>query len=163
MIKRDKKAQLELSFGMIFSIIIIISTIAIAFYVITYFINLGRCTDLSLFYKSFDDRVETAWNSPITKDTFTGKVPSDIEEICFGSLTEIPSAYRTEYDILVKYRSAKANLFTYPLTKSCSNSVPFYNIKHGTSNEFFCVPAKDGNVRFTISKETSDALVQISK
>mgnify|MGYP001609437529 CR=1 FL=1 len=40
--KINKRGQIELSFGMIFSIIIIIALVATAFYAISYFFKLGK-------------------------------------------------------------------------------------------------------------------------
>ena len=48
--KKSLRGQIQLSFGMIFSIIIIIATIAVAFYVISTFMDTSRCIDVENFY-----------------------------------------------------------------------------------------------------------------
>ena len=67
----DKKGQIDISFGMIFSIIIIIATVAIGFYVITYFLNLSSCTKVGLFWNSLNEEVDKAWNSDIAQTVYT--------------------------------------------------------------------------------------------
>jgi hypothetical protein len=158
-----KRGQIQISFGMIFSIIMIIATIAISFYVITYFIKIGRCSEISLFYDDLNKRVDKAWASPITREVYTSNLPSGIESVCFGSLLTVPVNYGKEYDVLKKYRNQKANVFLYPLTKSCSNSAPFYYIKNAEIDGFFCIEVISGKVSINIKKDSTDALVKIEK
>ena len=86
----DKKGQIDISFGMIFSIIIIIATVAIGFYVITYFLNLSSCTKVGLFWNSLNEEVDKAWNSDIAQTVYTKDVPSGITHVCFGNFTQMP-------------------------------------------------------------------------
>jgi len=159
--KKRNVGQLQIGFGMIFSIIIIIFTIAVAFYVISYFIKLGRCTDVSLFYSDLEERIDKAWASPITKDVYIGKLPNGIESVCFGNLTSVPEGNKVEYESLKKYRNQNANVFLYPLTKSCSNSVPYFYIQHAETEEFFCVKVISNKAKISIMKDSGDVLVKI--
>ena len=53
--KSDKKGSIELSFGMIFSIIMIIAIVGVATYAIVSFLELGKATELSLFHQKFQE------------------------------------------------------------------------------------------------------------
>ena len=159
----QKRGQIQLSFGMIFSIIIIIVTIAIAVYVIVYFVNLGKCTNVALFYDEFENRIDESWNSQITSGTYEGKVSSGVEQVCFGLLQgSVDDKSKEAFEVLRRYRNEEANVFLYPIKHLCRNSVPYRNIEHMKTENFFCVDVKDGKVTIKISKETGDSLVLVS-
>src|SRR3989338_2426588 len=61
--KMKEKRGLELSFSMIFSIIVIIAIVAVAFYMISYLLKLKNCTELGLFGRDLQDTIDRAWNS----------------------------------------------------------------------------------------------------
>ena len=159
-----KRGQFQISFGVIFSIIIVIFTLAIAFYVISYFLNTQKCTNLGLFYKDIEERVDKAWYSPATSESFKGSVPSSVDFVCFGNLSQSYNpAYKTQYEELKKYRNYPVNVFTYPIEAGCGSVPGFYNLKHARMNEFFCAPAKSGKISVNIKKDVSDALVLVSQ
>lgn len=158
------KGQIQLSFGMIFSIIIIIVTVAVGFYVIKYFVELSNCTDTSLFYNDLKEKINRAWSSPITREVWTGNLPGKVESVCFGNLS-LPgdSMYQEEYNALRIFRTENAGLYIYPLTNQCGKSVPFYKLEHVKDSRFFCIPAEDGKIRIMISKNSTDALVTLTE
>ena len=78
-----KRGEIYISFGMIFSVILIIAIIGVSFYAINYFLNLGKCAEISLFYQGFQNEIDEAWSSEIVKTTFVGKLPVEIESVCF--------------------------------------------------------------------------------
>lgn len=159
----NKKGDISLSFNMIFSIIIIISILGIAFYTISYFMNLSRCTQVSLFYEDFQDRIDAAWNSQITSDQFSAKLPSGIESACFGDLNSPGLAANTkEYNDLKIYAVYEANMFLYPSSKTCD--IPYKKIEHVDISElggFTCIPLVDNTFKIDLEKGAQDALVRI--
>lgn len=159
-----RKGQLELSFSMIFSIIIIIAIIGVAFYVITYFLNLSRCTDVGFFYSDLQKRTDKAWASEITQETFTGKLPSNIKEVCFGSLNQTNViSYKSEYEFLRRYLNLNKNIYMYPPANACDINLAYYDLNHAQMPEFFCLPVKDGTLNIKLTKTSFDALVKITK
>ena len=157
----NKKGQVQLSFGMIFSIIIIIATVAIGFYVITYFLNLSSCTKVGIFWNSFNEEVDKAWNSDIAQTVFEKEIPSGITYLCLGNFSQMPlEVDRKFFTDLKGYESPGRNAYLYPAGKACDAA--FYNIKHAKTDRFFCVPAKSGTLSVKISKTSSDALVKLS-
>ena len=161
-IKRGKKGIIGMSFGMMFSIFLIIAIIAIAFYTINYFLDLQRCTEVSLFYQDFQDKVDTAWSSEITKREFTGSLPGGIKSVCFGNLNQ--SGAGEEYEELRKYRVFEANMFLYPIRKTCD--LAYINIQHIDLTElqgWHCFPVEGGKVETQLEKGSFDALVKIKE
>lgn len=159
---KGKKGQIQLSFGMIFSIVIIIATVAIAFYVITYFLNLSSCTKVGLFWDSLNKETDKAWNSDITETVFSGDLPSGIKKVCFGNFSQsyAPSD-SLQFEELQRYEASGRNAYLYPPGKACD--VAFYNLKHARTSEFFCVPVSSGKASVRLSKTSFDALVKLSK
>jgi len=162
--KKKKRGQIQLSFGMIFSIIIIIATVAIGFYVITYFLNLSSCTKVGLFWDSLNGEVDKAWNSDIVQTLFKGDVPSGITNVCFGNFSQgqkIADADKEFFTELKDYAATERNAYLYPPGKACD--IAFYSLKHARTDNFFCVPSKSGVINVKLSKTSSEALAKLSK
>lgn len=163
MLKEGKKGQIQISFGMIFSIIIIIATVAVAFYVINYFLKLNDCSKAGLFYDSLKSEVEKAYNGDITQKIFSKAVPSGVKSVCFGNLTQDYTKTDSEqYDYIVQY-GIKNNVLLYPPGKACNNELASFNLVHATTSGFFCVPVKSGAISVKLTKSTFDILVKLSK
>ena len=161
------KRGFQLSFGIIFSIFLIIIIIVVAFYVIGLFLGLGKCSEISLFYKDFQDEVNGAWSSEITQDTFKGFLPGGIKYVCFGNLTQslTDQQYQEQYEDLRKYRRQNANLFLYPIEKSCAGSgyVMIDHVDFSELNGFTCFPSVNNRVDIVLEKGSFDTLVKIKK
>jgi hypothetical protein len=156
------KRGFQFSFAMIFSIILIIAIVAFSFYVISYFLGLGEATDIALFYQDFQDEINRAWNSEITRDVFTGNLPSGIESVCFGNLTQSGSG--KEYEDLRRYRRQNANTFLYPPGKAQDQA--FAIIEHldfSGLQGFSCFPVEERKVKIRIEKGSFDKFVKISR
>ena len=151
-----------MSFSMIFSIFLIIAIIAIAFYTINYFLDLQRCTEISLFYQDFQDKVNIAWSSEITKREFTGSLPGGIKSVCFGNLNQ--PGVGEEYEELRKYRVYEANMFLYPIKKTCD--LAHINVQHidlSQLGSWHCFSIERGKVKIQLEKGSFDALVKIKE
>lgn len=158
----EKRGQIQLSFGMIFSIIIIIATVAIGFYVITYFLNLSSCTKVGIFWNSLNEEIDKAWNSDIAQKVFEKEVPSGITYLCLGNFSQMPfEADKKMFDELKGYESSGRNAYLYPPGKACDAA--FYNLRHAKTDRFFCIPVRSGTLSVKISKTSLDALVKLSK
>lgn len=154
-----KRGDISLSFSTIFSIILIIAIISTAVYAITHFINLKKCTEIALFYRDLQESIDTAWNSDSSSNTFEWHLPSGIDSVCLGNISD--GRNTREYALLRSYRGEDANLFLYPPSKACD--VPLVTINHVRLPRFSCVPVKDGGVKLRIEKGSYDALVGVRK
>lgn len=163
MFEKRRKGQIQISFGMIFSIIIVIATVAVAFYVINYFLNVSSCTKIGTFWKSLNDEVDKAWNSDITETLFKGQLPSGITQICFGNFSQTPlfAGDQKLYSELERYQKTGRNAYLYPPGKACD--IAFYELKHARTSNFFCVPVKSGVTTIKLSKTSFDALVKLNR
>ena len=148
-----------LSFGVIFSIIIIIAIIAVAIYTITHFLSLSNCAQVALFYEDLQKEVDRAWNSGKYSNEFKGKIPSGIKTVCFGKFTQDSSIEDGQFKSEV-FGSTR-NVFLYPLEKACEGEGFSYNLKHATTENFFCENAIDGKINVRIVKQTTEALAKL--
>ncbi len=163
--KKKGQEVFGMSFGMIFAIILIVAILAVAFYVISYFLNLGKCTDTALLYDDLQKEVDKAWKSSIYQDIFKAKTPRGITYLCFGSLRGDGGADKSKKNEIIDYGDPETtnNLFIYPPTKACSAELYSHKLEHVSINGFFCIKSDNGNAGIKISKGISDSLVKIEK
>ena len=162
--KRGRRAQLQISFGMIFSIIIIVATLAVAGYVLAKFVNLGGNVSCKIFYDDLQKEIDKAWSGDgATSDIFSGRVPRGVDKVCFGNFSTAASASdRQVYEELKFYSSEKGNLFFYPTSENeCDNEGFVYILNHVSITKFFCVSEKDRKAEIKISKSVTDALITL--
>jgi hypothetical protein len=160
---KKKRAQIQLSFSMIFSIILVIATLAVAFYVIKTFVIGSKCTKIQLFYNDLENEIDEVWRSGSARQTYKVGLPTGIEEICFGEINQLKEKYPNEYKALSKYSLLQKNLFIYPTQKSCDSSVSYRKLEHVNIKESFCVPVKKGELSIVLIKGSNDSLVTLCK
>jgi len=144
---KSKKAQnvFGLSFGVIFSILLIIFFIVVAFIAINAFLKTQKCTQIGIFIDDFEVEINKAWNSQSSSFEFQGTLPSNLDSVCFTSQEE-------------------KNLFLSPKAKAC---IPEYNIEHldiekiTQSQDPYCIDINKGDIDIQIEKGFNDALVGI--
>lgn len=119
----EKKGQMEISFSTIFSVILIAVIIVVAFYVIRYFIELGNCGKIGMFYENLQDRVDDAFNREETSTSFKIQLPSGITYACIADmekgLTSDIAIEKGIFNEIKRTRIPGANIFLYPREKSC--------------------------------------------
>lgn len=155
-----------MSFGMIFSIILIIFILAAAFFVIRNFLNLSECADTGLFYDDLQNEVDKAWKSSFYQDVFEVKLPSRITYVCFGGLEQEPgSATEKEKQDELKsdYFGRGNNVFLYPNSKACDSRLASYNLTHVDIEKFFCISESGGKLSVKLEKGSFDALVKVMR
>ncbi len=155
-----------MSFGMIFSIILIIFILAAAFFVIRNFLNLSECADTGLFYDDLQNEVDKAWKSSFYQDIFEVKLPSRITYVCFGGLEkETASAGEREKrdELKSEHGSNSDNVFLYPNSKACDSRLASYNLTHVDIEKFFCIPESGGKLSVKLEKGSFDALVKVMR
>ncbi len=161
-----KGGQFQISFGMIFSLIIIAATLAVAGYMIVKFMNTGDSVLCAKFKESLQKSIDDAWRSDgasiDTRKELLPSLPGDVKEVCFGNSTQLPLASkdRGTYEYLQEYFLPGKNLYLTPST-SCKGDFS-YTLKHATSQGFFCAPVIKGRASILILKENTDALVHLS-
>ena len=165
----NKRGSIEISFGMIFSIIIIIAIIGVAVYAITTFMDFGNSASIGLFYNDFQETVDEIWSSATTNKIVSFSLPNSIEFVCFGSIANGINSLRYETQLKELRRSSSGfqqqtnNIFLYPSVKAKDlafnkiNRIDLTSIENG----FDCFEAKSGKVIIRLSKGEFQSLVKV--
>jgi len=132
------KGHLEISFGMIFSIILIVVFLGFAFLAIQKFLEFQDQVKEKKFYDSFKGDIEKVWKSTMASKEVEYIVPSKTEKACF---TDDP------YENVYLYYERPSD-GTY--------------LEHLDITNSFCIDAMDGKVKFSLEKNYGDSLVKVS-
>jgi hypothetical protein len=146
MVKRGRRGQIHLSFGMIFSIILIIIFIAFAFYAIQKFLGLQDSIKMNTFYDTIQNDVSGVWNSPEAIQTKSYILPSSVKEICFTN---------TGSEDMILYGSGNR--------PESSHNVDHINITATTAAGDACFNVINGQLSLVLQKNFGDTLVTIAK
>lgn len=143
---KNRRGQIHLSFGMIFSIILIIAFIGFAFFAIQKFLGIQSNIQVNQFYNKLQTDVNTIWNSDQTSQPESYDVPSSIAKICFTS-------------------SGANDMYIYDSTGKPTGSINIDNINLPvmTSGGQLCFSAVKGKINLVLEKTFSDTLVTIMK
>lgn len=126
----NKKAQeggVGMSFGLIFSIILIIFFVFAAIWGIKYFLSWNNCSRIGLAYDDLQKQVDIAYQSSQYSKEITLDFPG-VEKICFANLSARLTGDLKIWEEINVYEFDDGNTFLYPTKKSCN--MPFKNIKH---------------------------------
>jgi len=169
---KKKKAQqiLGLSFGVIFSIILIVFFIFIAIIVINSFLKAQGCAKVGLFIDDLEADVKKSWNSQTDSHVFKGFLPSGIMYVCFADLSGSFVGDINDEEIwrsISLYEGKNANMFFYPTGKSCE--MPYKNIEHLDIEDItmfenpYCIAVDRGRVDFKVEKKLNNRFVGIER
>ena len=168
---KNKKGQgiFGMGFGMIFSIILIIFFIAVAFIVIRSFLETKNCAQIGIFAEEFQTEIDKTWNSQSSNFEFKGRLPTKIKYVCFADLSRPISATGIEGNIgreLGVYEGPIANMYLYPPEPACN--MVYHEINHLDLDEIisqknpYCFNADEGNIKIQIEKDFNEKLVRVS-
>lgn len=160
-----KRAQIQLSFSVIFSIVIIVATLAIAGYIIVKFLNTDSNTECKLYVQDLQTKINQVWAADGSSSyVFSESVPSAVKQLCFGLLnqTSLGTSEDTIKQNISNYVFPNNNMFYYP-RNSCGGNNFYYNLQHIATDGFFCVNIVKGKASVRLSKGSFDVLVKLSK
>lgn len=166
---KSKKSQgvFDMSFNMIFSIILIVFFIVAAFVALRYFFNYQKCTSVGLFLDDFKLEVNKAFNSEKASYTFNSTLPSSVEYVCiFNSSLGLKNATKTESEIYdyIKTREtteARKNIYIYaPSTTLCIKWKEIPNLKASRNPQ--CYQIVNGKVSIKLEREFKNAYVSVN-
>lgn len=132
---RSKKAQMKISFGMIFSIMLIVSFLAFGFFAIQKFLGMQENIIMKKFVDDFQNDIDKMWKSTQGSKEIKYTVPKDITLVCF----EYNPYYNTliySGDIYVDRNFKKIDM----------------NKTLGTRDSV-CAKAKEGKITFYLEKQ----------
>ena len=154
------KGQLELSFGMIFSLLIIIATVGTAGYFITKFVETGKCTTLQLAYAELQEGVDSVWGAAVGNKEISLQVPSGITSLCIGDMSSGTNA--TLRELIDVYIVEGIGVYALPPTNACDGELAARKLTHLASTPLLCKPVVRGKITFRVSKESvSERMVRI--
>lgn len=139
-----KKGEMELSFGMIFSIILIIIFLAFTFFAIKKFLELQDTMKVTQFKEDLQSDVDKAWKSEYVSQSVNYTLPQKIGKVCF-SKSEDPNMYfsPSEFD--------GRNIKNLDLEKIAGEK------------DYVCFVVNKGKLSLTLSKDYNEQLVTITK
>lgn len=170
LIMGKKRGQIKISFGMIFSIFLIIIFIAFAFYAIKFFIGFQGNASTQKLVDELRGDVESVWKSSESSQTFEYSVPKDIDFLCFIDFQDGGRGINLElYDKIKAGVIQEGNFILYDDAEKPGSSESF-SIEHVDLKNIvfeenpYCIRKNDeGKAKVLLSKGFSDTLVSISR
>jgi len=126
-----KRGQLKLSFGMIFSIILIIVFLVFAFYAIKMILNFQQSASIGKFVNDFQNDIDEKWANTGSQ-VITYNLVKDVEQVCFDQEARVsfkPLGVGGEFD--------------------------YTEIEHLEVEENFCINNIDGKIKIKIKRDES--------
>ena len=142
---KNHRGQIQMSFGMIFSILLIIIFIGFAIYAINQFLSLQNSIKINTFYDTLQNDVNTVWNAAQASQVRTYDVPTYIKQICFTN--------SGSQDLIIYGDSSR------PIGSHSINNLNISAMTSGASNP--CFNAVNGRIEVTLKKSFSDTMVTI--
>jgi len=166
--KRAQGGVFGLSFGMIFSIILIVFFIIVAFIAIRAFLNYQKTTQIGLFFRELQEDVDEAFYASSADFSKNYSLPSGIEYVCFSNMSANPKNYTAKelmiYESIKKsYYTIEDNLYIYAPKKSFS--IENTKIKHVdlSKKNPICIQVINNKVMIKFKKSFESPLVEVSE
>ena len=163
--RKEKKGQMQIGFGMIFSIIIIIATLAVAGYIIVKFLNIGTDVSCGLYFNDLQEEIDKAYFAQgEVQDIYNEKLPNGVSSVCFGNSSQqlIDRNDQEKFDEFKFYSKPGNNMFFWP-REVCDNREFSYGLEHINTDGFFCISASGGKANIKLIKGSFDPLVKLTK
>jgi hypothetical protein len=155
-----KRGELQLSFGMIFSIILIIAFLAFAFYAIRIFLSMSDKTKIAKFRDDIQSDIDKVWRAAqATQKVEYMNIPTNIEEICFAN--DQTQNLRFFPEDAVKNLGI-VNLKNINLTRTTSSQVNS-NIITRDGTRMLCFDNAKGKIKLNLTKSFNENLVTIRR
>lgn len=166
--KFGKMGQINLSFGMIFSIILIIIFISFAFYAIMKFLDIQNSAQIGKFISDLQGDIDKMWKGSEGSQNYEYFIPSKIEYVCFTDyLSQKRGSKGNIFEEMDQAFYAEENLFFYPIGSAQgqdSAKIKNINLESITSVENpYCIPNSKGKLKLTIQKNFGEPLAMIER
>jgi hypothetical protein len=142
------RGQTELSFGMIFSVILIIVFIAFAVYGIIKFFEVKNLGQIEKFKGDFQIDIDNMWKSTQGSQPVSYLIPKKIKQVCF-----VDDKFENMYFVPADYKGVILKNIDITKTIAGSTSKP----------KELCIATVDGKISMTITKAYNENLVTITK
>ncbi len=147
-LKENKKAQIQMGFGVIFSIILIVVFIAFAIYGISKFLEIDRIAKMAKFESDLQDEINSAFRSDSISKPFEYHLPKKITQVCFED-----KEYENMYYLPREYGGVL--LKNIDILRTVTGP--------GSLNRRLCIDVKNGRFFVNIKKDRNENLVKLLK
>lgn len=165
----DKRAQMNMSFGMIFSIILIVVFIAFAFYGIMKFLDYQKKIQVGQFVTYLQDDINKIYSSSQGSIPRSYVLPSKIEYVCIGDFSKPGKGNNSVFwrDFELFSSGGENNLFFYP--REAGQGYSGLKIDHIDSVKItevdnpYCIKTVNSKVKMNIKIDLGDTLVTLTR
>ncbi len=158
---------MKLSFGMIFSIVLIVIFLVFAFFAIKKFLGVQRDITAGKFLEDFEKDIEKAWKGSQSSEEVEYSLPSGVMSVCFVDFNSAKKGRNSNfYDELELAFYGDENFIFYPLGSSTidSKKIQHIDLEEMTFEENpFCISEENEKIKMIIKKDYGNALVMITK
>ena|SRR3989338_884383 len=166
--RANKKGDMNLSFGMIFSIILIVIFISFAFYAIQKFLDIQNSAQVGKFSSDFQASVNSMWKGSEGSQSEQYFLPSKIKNVCFIDYESGKRGkYQEFYGEFNQVFYGDENMFFQPVGSAQGfDSIYVRNINVEAiteENNPFCIGNTNGKVNIRLKKNFGEALVTVSE
>ncbi len=159
---------MKMSFGMIFSIILIIIFLAFGFYVIKGFFNLSNSALAGKFVTDLQSNVNSIWKGSYeASQQYNYTLPDSIQYVCFIDLS---SGERGQYssmysDLQLSASSTTDNMIFYPRgsLSRASAMINHLNTTTMATENPYCIKASNGQISLTLMMNNGESSVRITR
>ena len=164
----NKRGQMKLSFGMIFSVILIVIFLAFSVFAIQKFLEIQDAAQVSKFSSNLQEDIDKIWRGSQGSIEKEYTIPKGVTYVCFTDYSSGKKGkYIVVYDSLLQTYFEKENFFFYPLGSGLglnSKEVKHIDLEKTTENENpFCIENLDNKLKLIIKKNFGEVLVTIEK
>ena len=157
-----------MSFGMIFSIILIVLFLAFTVYGITKFLGFQKSVQVGQFTNYVQDDINKMWGGSQGSVDKEYRLPKQIQYACFLDLNSQPigpkASYVSDFELISQ---GENNFYFYPIGSAeglDSRIIQHIDIAKITSSENpYCIPNTEGKVKMTIKMDLGDSLVSVTR
>lgn len=150
--RRKNKAQMKISFGIIFSIILIIVFLAFAFFGIRKFLEVHDSIKAGNLLNDLETDINEVWKSPRASEKFSYTVPKGAEAFCF----EPP-------DPSSEYEENNAYFIPSDYGGKILKHINWENTMRGVQGNMLCIDVKNQKITLILKKDYGEEEVTISR
>ncbi len=159
---------MKLSFGMIFSIILIIIFISFSFYAIQKFLDIQNSVQVGKFANDFQNNIDKIWKGSQGSEEKEYFLPKKIIYVCFVDYSSEKKGEKQDlYNELEQLYYENENMFFYPIGSAQgfdAREIKHIDLEKITENENpFCIENIDGKLNLIIKKDFGEVLITIEK
>ena len=164
----NKRGQMKISFGMIFSIILIVTFLSFAGYGIMKFLNFQKTIQVGQFTEDLQNDIDRIWQGSQGSAEEKYYLPDRIQYVCFvdwlSSAKGSKSSWYQDFELISQ--GYDNNLFFYPIGSAQglnSKDIKHLNVTKITQDENpYCISNSD-KINLIIKMGLGDSLVEVNE